>query len=65
MTKDEFKDGLVEMGYAESVIFETPDYFDAIIGFDDSTGAVIYDFDGWFSTWWTTTEWRSWTRSSL
>lgn len=45
MTLEELKDILVEMEYPESVVFEDPDYLPAIIGVDDSTGAVIYDFD--------------------
>lgn len=45
MTLEELKAILVEMGHPESVVFENPDYLPAIVGIDDSTGAVIYDFD--------------------
>ena len=38
------RDLLVEHGYEESVVFENPDFDEAIIGVD-TYGRVIYDFD--------------------
>ena len=38
------RDLLVEHGYEEAVVFENPDYDEAIIGVD-TDGHVIYDFD--------------------
>lgn len=38
------RDLLVERGYEESTVFESPDYDSAIIGVD-SYGRVIYDFE--------------------
>lgn len=38
------RDLLVELGYEDSVVFEDPDYDDAIVGYD-SNGRIIYNFD--------------------
>lgn len=35
---------LCDMGYEDSVVFENPDYNDAIIGVTEE-GSVIYDYD--------------------
>lgn len=37
------RDKLVDAGYEDSVVFENPDYDDAIIGVTDD-GNVVYDF---------------------
>ena len=37
------RDKLAEAGYEDSVVFESPDYDDAIIGVTDD-GNVVYDF---------------------
>lgn len=36
---------LCDMGHEDAVIFESPDYDDAIIGVTDE-GQVVYDYDG-------------------
>lgn len=41
MTK---RDTIREMGFEESVVFDTPDYDDAIIGITDQ-GNVVYDYE--------------------
>ena len=38
------RDILCELGYEESVVFENPDYDEAIVG-TDSDGRVVYDMD--------------------
>ena len=38
------RDILCEMGYEDAVVFDNPDYDDAIIGVTDE-GCVVYDFD--------------------
>lgn len=38
------RDILCEMGYDDAVVFDNPDYDDAIIGVTDE-GRVVYDFD--------------------
>lgn len=38
------RDLLVELGYESSVVFENPDFDDAIIGTDDNS-RVVYDYD--------------------
>lgn len=44
MKLDELKDLLVEMGYEDSIVFENPDYVNAVIGFTDN-GQVCYSYD--------------------
>ena len=39
------RDMLVELGLEESIVFENPDYDSAIVGWDENTGRVIYDYD--------------------
>lgn len=41
MTK---RDIIAEMGYEESVVFDSPDYDEAIIGVTDE-GNVVYDYE--------------------
>lgn len=36
---------LVEMGIEESVVFENPNYDDAIVGYDAISQRVIYDYE--------------------
>ena len=38
------RDALCEMGHEEAVIFDGPDYDEAIVGVTDE-GLVVYDFD--------------------
>lgn len=38
------RDILCEMGYDDAVVFDNPDYDDAIIGVTEE-GRVVYDFD--------------------
>ena len=38
------RDALCDMGYEEAVIFDGPDYDEAIVGVTDE-GLVVYDFD--------------------
>ena len=38
------RDALCDMGHADSIVFDNPDYDDAIVGITDE-GNVIYDFD--------------------
>lgn len=38
------RDILCDLGYEDSIIFENPDYDDAIIGIDDD-GRVVYDYE--------------------
>lgn len=39
------RDLLCELGLEESVVFESPDYEDAIIGWDENSGRIIYDYE--------------------
>ena len=43
MTLDTLKERLGELGYEESVVFEQPDYADAVIGVSEQ-GRVVYDY---------------------
>lgn len=36
---------LNEIGLDESIVFENPDYDSAIIGYDDNSGRIIYDYE--------------------
>ena len=38
------RQAICDMGYEEAVVFDAPDYDDAIVGVSDD-GNVIYDFD--------------------
>ena len=42
--KEGIRDLLCDMGYDDSIVFDNPDYDDAIIGVSEE-GRVIYDFD--------------------
>lgn len=37
---------LDEMGYSDSVVFDSPEYDDAIMGVD-SNGRVVYSYEKW------------------
>ena len=39
------RDILNEIGLDESIVFENPDYDSAIIGYDEVSGRIIYDYD--------------------
>jgi hypothetical protein len=41
----EIKEILYEIGLENSIIFESPDYESAIVGFDYNSDRVIYDYD--------------------
>lgn len=43
------RDLLCELGLEESVVFESPDYEDAIIGWDENSGRIIYDYEKWLN----------------
>ena len=36
---------LTEMGLDESIVFENPNYDDAIIGYDEVSLRIVYDYD--------------------
>jgi hypothetical protein len=36
---------LIEMGLDESIVFENPSYDSAIIGYDEITQRVVYDYE--------------------
>lgn len=36
---------LKEIGLEDSVVFENPDYDSAIVGYDECSGRVIYDYE--------------------
>ena len=42
--KEEIRDILCDMGYEDAILFDNPDYDDAIVGITYE-GRVIYDFD--------------------
>jgi hypothetical protein len=39
------RDLLCELGLEDSVVFESPDYENAIIGWDENSGRIIYDYE--------------------
>ena len=39
------REKLVQFGYQDSVVYQNPDFDQAIIGVDANSNAVIYDFD--------------------
>jgi hypothetical protein len=39
------RDLLVELGLEDSIVFENSDYDSAIIGYDDNSGRIIYDYE--------------------
>lgn len=45
MNKGERDKILVELGLENSIVFENPDYDSAIIGYDENSGRIIYDYD--------------------
>ena len=36
---------LNELNLEDSIVFENPDYDDAIVGFDENSGRIIYDIE--------------------
>ena len=36
---------LCELGLEDSVTFENPDYDSAIVGYDECSGRIIYDYE--------------------
>lgn len=40
----DIRDAICEMGYEEAVVFDCPDYDEAIVGVSED-GRVVYDFD--------------------
>ena len=39
------RDLLVELGLEDSIVFENPNYDSAIIGWDENSGRIIYDYE--------------------
>ena len=39
------RDLLNELGLEESIVFESPDYDAAIIGYDENSGRIVYDIE--------------------
>lgn len=39
------RDLLVELGLGESTVFENPDYDSAIVGYDECSGRIVYDYE--------------------
>lgn len=39
------KQRLLQYGFQDAIVYENPDFDDAIIGVDEVTNAVIYDYD--------------------
>lgn len=39
------REQLIEMGLEEAIVFESPDYDDAIVGYDVCSERVVYDYD--------------------
>ena len=39
------RDLLNELSLEDSIVFENPDYDAAIIGYDENSGRIIYDFE--------------------
>ena len=44
MIKPEIRDVICEMGYEDAIVFDNPDYDDAIVGVSDDC-RVVYDYD--------------------
>lgn len=42
---EKIKEKLVEMGFEDTVLLESPNYKSAIVGYDVITGKVIYSYD--------------------
>lgn len=36
---------LVEIGLEDSIVFENPNYDSAIIGYDENSGRIVYDYE--------------------
>lgn len=41
---DKIRDTLCDMGYEDSIVFDAPDYDEAIVGVTDD-GQVVYDYE--------------------
>lgn len=39
------RDLLIELGLEDSIVFENPSYDSAIIGYDENSGRIIYDYE--------------------
>ena len=39
------REKLVDMGYEDSIVYQNPDFDNAIIGIDEINGSVIYDYE--------------------
>lgn len=39
------RDALVEIGLEDSIVFENPDYDSAIVGYDENSQRIIYDYE--------------------
>ena len=39
------RDLLNEIGLENSIVFENPDYDSAIIGYDDNSSRIVYDYE--------------------
>lgn len=39
------RDILVEIGLEDSIVFENPDYDSAIVGYDENSQRIIYDYE--------------------
>lgn len=42
---NEIRNLLCELGLENSTVFENPSYDSAIVGYDENSGRVIYDYD--------------------
>ena len=45
MSKTEKRDLLVDLGLEDSIVFENPDFDSAIIGYDENSRRIIYDYE--------------------
>ena len=39
------RDLLNELGLEDSIVFENPNYVSAIIGYDENSGRIVYDYE--------------------
>lgn len=39
------RDILIEIGLEHSIVFENPDYDSAIVGYDENSQRIIYDYE--------------------
>ena len=45
MSNIERRDLLVELGLEDSIVFDNPDYDSAIIGYDENSSRIVYDYE--------------------